>query len=115
MSKFDDPDSLDSYTLTFLEINGVPFTQLSQPVELSKSDKARISIEPIDPGRGPLSKTEELIVTMAELRGIEEQCKENRLSLVTELSGEPGTGAGKVELSRRFVEKILRDRVIRNP
>ena len=112
MTKFED---LDSYILTFLEVNGVPFTRLSQPVELSESAKIRVSLEPVHPGLDPFPKTEEFIVTMTELRGMEEQCKENRLSLVTELSGEPGAGAGKIQLSHRFVEKILRDRVVGNP
>jgi hypothetical protein len=114
MTKFEDLDSLDSYILTFLEVNGVAFTQLPQPVELSESDKIRVSIEPIHPGLGPLAKTEKFIVTVTELREMERQGKENRLNLVTELSGESGASAGAIGVGRRFVEKILRDRVVRN-
>jgi hypothetical protein len=112
MTKLED---LDTYILTFPGVNGVPFTQLSQPVELNESDKIRVSIEPVHPGLDLLPKTQEFIVTMTELRGMAEQCKGNRLNLVTELTGESGAGAGKVELNRRFVETILRDRMVQKP
>jgi hypothetical protein len=104
-SEYDLPDS---FILTYLEYKGIPFKQGPQPFEPQDDDSLRILIEPIHPDPA-LAKKEELLITFRELREMQDQWKENRLNLVTELSGEPGVSAGEIKLGRRLLEKIRRE------
>ena len=101
-------DLPDSFVLTYLEYKGIAFKQRPQPFDSQDDDLFRVLIEPIHPDPA-LAKKEELLITFRELREMQDRWNENRLSLVTELSGEPGVSAGEIKLGRRLIEKIRRD------
>ena len=99
----------DSYILTFLELNETPIKKLPHPVIPTDDDVLLIEIEPIGPG--PV--TEKLLVTMPELRQMEERWKDNRLNLVAPISGGPGVSAGEIKLGRQLIERIRREQARR--
>ena len=76
-----------SHTLAFLELNGIPIKKLPHPVIPTDDDVLLIEIVPIGSDAVP----EKLLVTMPELREMEDRWKNNQLNLVAPISGGPGS------------------------
>jgi len=78
-------------------------------VSPTDDDVLLIKIEPVEANAVP----EELLVTMPELREMEERWKDNRLNLVAPISGGPGVSAGEIKLGRQLIERIRREQARR--
>ena len=101
------PDS--SHTLAFLELNGIPIKKLPHPVIPTDDDVLLIEIVPIGSDAVP----EKLLVTMPELREMEDRWKNNQLNLVAPISGGPGVSAVEVKLGGQWIEQIRRQQARR--